>query len=159
MKASTTSKTAKAATDTVKTFIPKKRDPDAVKWWLVDLDGVILGRTATKVADVLRGKNKPIFTPHMDTGDHVVVINAEKVRVTGAKAKQIKYYRYSGYPGGLHKVDFESMREKHPERIIQHAVRGMLPKTKLGRKIIKKLHVYPGPEHPHVSQKPEALAF
>lgn len=153
------SKALKAVADTARTFIPKAQDPDSVKWWLVDLDGAILGRTATKVADVLRGKNKPIFTPHMDTGDHVVIINAEKVRVTGAKTDEIKYYRYSGYPGGLHVVDFESMRKKHPDRIIKHAVRGMLPKTKLGRKIIKKLHVYSGPEHPHTSQNPEALAI
>lgn len=152
-------KTSKVAPETAKTFLPKQIDPNSVKWWVVDLDGAILGRTATKVADVLRGKNKPIFTPHMDTGDHVVVINAEKVRVTGSKTEEIKYYRYSGYPGGLHKVDFERMRERHPERIIEHAVRGMLPKTKLGKKIIKKLHVYRGAEHPHVSQKPEALAI
>lgn len=153
------SKASKAVTDIARTFLPQKANPDTVKWWLVDLDGAILGRTATKVADVLRGKNKPIFAPHMDTGDHVVVINAEKVRVTGRKTEEIKYYRYSGYPGGLHKVDFERMREKHPERIIEHAVRGMLPKTKLGRKIFKKLHVYSGSEHPHSSQKPEALAI
>ncbi|MFQ5608454.1 MAG: 50S ribosomal protein L13, partial [Candidatus Zixiibacteriota bacterium] len=99
------------------------------------------------------------FTPHMDTGDHVVIVNAEKVRVTGAKTSEIKYYRFSGYPGGLREVDFENMRAKHPERIIEHAVRGMLPKTKLGRKIFKKLHVYRGPEHPHASQRPEALSL
>lgn len=146
----------KAVDKLAKTFIPKV-DPDGAKWWLIDLDGKILGRTATKVADVLRGKNKPIFTPHLDTGDHVVVINAEKVKVTGAKTSAIKYYRYSGYPGGLHKVDYDRMLAKHPERIIEHAVKGMLPKNKLGKNIFKKLHVYSGSHHPHSSQSPQVL--
>ncbi len=141
-----------------KTFLPKV-DSNTAKWWVVDLDGVTLGRTATKVADILHGKNKPIFTPHMDVGDHVVVINAEKVKVTGAKESSIKYYRYSGYPGGLREVALDKMRQKHPERIFQHAVRGMLPKTRLGRRMFKKLHVYAGTEHPHTAQQPEKLAL
>lgn len=140
-----------------KTFIPTV-DSNGAKWWLVDMDGVILGRSATKLADVLRGKNKPIFTPHMDTGDHVIVINAKKVRVTGKKSEQMIYYNYSGYPGGLKKTSYEKMLSTYPERIIEHAVRGMLPKSKLGKKIIKKLHVYAGSDHPHQAQDPETLA-
>jgi large subunit ribosomal protein L13 len=141
----------------MKTFIPKV-DPTQRKWYVVDLEGQILGRAAIKVANVLRGKNKPIFTPHLDTGENVVVINAEKVRVTGnSKMLQMAYYRYSGYPGGLSKTTLEEMLQKHPERVFENAVRKMMPKNKLGRKMIKKLHVYAGPDHPHQAQKPEAL--
>ena len=141
----------------MKTFIPKV-DPQNRKWFVLDLEGKILGRAAVKVADVLRGKNKPIFTPHLDTGEHVIVINAEKVRVTGnSKMLNMAYYRYSGYPGGLKKTTLEGLLEKHPERVFQNAVRRMMPKNKLGRAMIKKLHVYTGPEHPHKAQKPEAL--
>lgn len=139
----------------MKTFVPKI-DPNNRKWWLVDLDGAILGRTATKVATVLRGKHTPLFTPHLDMGDHVVVVNAEKVRITGNnKAQQLVYYNYSGYPGGLKKVTFSRMIQSKPERVFLLAVRRMLPKTKLGRKMIKKLHVYSGPVHPHKAQNPE----
>lgn len=141
----------------MKTFIPKVEEGDDKKWWVVDLDGKILGRSATKLATVLRGKDKPTFTPHMDMGDHIVVINCEKVRVTGDKTEELKYYRYSGYPGGLHVTDYDKMMLKHPERIIEHAVKGMLPKTKLGRKLIKKLHIYAGPDHPHTAQDPEKM--
>lgn len=147
---------SKANDNRMKTFLPKV-DPNAAKWWVVDLDGKTLGRTATKLATILRGKNKPTYTPHLDVGDHVVVINAEKVKVTGRKTEEIKYYKFSGYPGGLHVTDFNTMMAKHPERIIERSVRGMLPKTKLGRKMIKKLHVYAGPDHPHAPQNPEAL--
>ena len=139
-----------------KTFLPTV-DPDAAKWWVIDLAGANLGRTAVKIADILRGKNKPIFTPHMDTGDHVVAINAAGVTVTGRKGESIKYYRYSGYPGGLKTTTLEEMRAKHPERIFENTIKGMLPKNKLGKKIIKKLHIYAGAEHPHSAQKPEEL--
>ena len=147
---------SKSAEAKQKTFLPEV-DPNKARWWLVDMEGQVLGRVAVRVADILRGKNKPTFTPHLDTGDHVVVINAEKVKVTGNKSSQMKYYRYSGYPGGLKETSFNQMKAKHPERIIEHAVRGMLPKNRLGRKIFKKLHVYAGPEHPHQSQNPQAL--
>lgn len=141
----------------MKTFIPKV-DPNNRKWHVLDLEGVVLGRAAVKVADILRGKNKPIFTPHLDTGDHVVVINAEKVRVTKAnKHDNIRYYRYSGYPGGLSTTTMGEMLNKKPEDVFRLAVRRMLPKNRLGRKVYKKLHVYAGSEHPHQAQKPEAI--
>lgn len=141
----------------MKTFIPKI-DPANRKWHVIDLDGVILGRAAVKVADILRGKNKPIFTPHLDTGDHVVVINAEKVRVNGKnKPDNLRYYSYSGYPGGLRTTTFSEMLQKKPEEVFRMAVKRMLPKNRLGRKMFKKLHVYAGDQHPHVSQKPEEL--
>ncbi len=141
----------------MKTFIPKI-DPANRKWHLIDLENVILGRAAVKVADVLRGKNKPIFTPHLDTGDHVVVINADKVKVTGKNTpRNLKYYNYSGYPGGLRTTTFEELLNKKPEEVFRLAVRRMLPKNRLGRKVFKKLHVYRGEEHPHQAQKPEVL--
>lgn len=141
----------------MKTFIPKV-DPSNRKWCVLDLEGVVLGRAAVKVADILRGKNKPIFTPHLDTGDHVVVINAEKVRVSKSnKYDNIKYYRYSGYPGGLATTTMGEMLNKKPEDVFRLAVRRMLPKNRLGRKVYKKLHVYAGSEHPHQAQKPEAI--
>ena len=141
----------------VRTALPKV-DPAKAKWWVIDLDGRTLGRTAVTIANILRGKNKPTFTPHIDTGDHVIVLNAAKVRVTGRKSSQIEYYNYSGYPGGLYKATFEEMIHKHPERVIEHAVKGMLPKSILGRKQFSKLHVYIGSAHPHQAQKPESLA-
>ena len=142
----------------MKTFMPKI-DPDKRDWHVLDLENVTLGRAACKVADILRGKNKPIFTPHMDCGDHVVVINAEKVRVNGKnKPENLRYYRYSGYLGGLKSVVMKDQLEQHPERVILHAVRGMLPKNRLGRAMIKKLKVYPGAHHPHAAQKPEPLS-
>ncbi len=141
----------------MKTFIPKV-DPNNRKWWVLDLDDVILGRAAIKVANVLRGKDKPIFTPHLDTGDHVVVINAEKVRVTGKnKPDQLRYYRYSGYPGGLRTTTFSELMDKKPEEAFRLAVKRMLPKNRLGRKMLKKLHVYAGASHGHQAQKPETL--
>jgi large subunit ribosomal protein L13 len=141
----------------MKTFIPKI-DPDNRKWWIVDLDGVVLGRAAVKVATILTGKNKPIFTPHLDTGDHVIIVNAQNVLLTGKnKPVQLKYYRYSGYPGGLSESTFSQMMQKKPDEVFKLAVRRMLPKNRLGRKMFKKLHVYAGPEHPHKAQKPETL--
>ncbi len=141
----------------MKTFIPKI-DPNNRKWWVVDLDGVVLGRAAVKVATILRGKDKPIFTPHLDTGDHVVVINARNVRLSGKnKPTRLKYYRYSGYPGGLKETTFERMMQKKPDDLFRLVVRRMLPKNRLGRKMLKKLHVYAGAEHPHKAQKPEML--
>jgi len=143
----------------MKTYIPQV-DPHNKKWWVLDLDGVILGRVAIKVADVLRGKDKPIFTPHLDTGDHVVVVNARNVKVTGTlKPLQMKYYHYSGYPGGLRETTFEKMLLNKPEEVFRLAVRRMLPKNKLGRKMIKKLHVYADTRHPHKAQKPEVLSL
>jgi large subunit ribosomal protein L13 len=143
--------------ETMKTFVPKI-DPNRRKWLVLDLDGVILGRAAVQVANVLRGKNKPIFTPHLDTGDHVIAINARGLRVTGkSKPLQMKYYRYTGYPGGLRETRLADMLQKKPEEVFRLAVKRMLPKNRLGRKMLKKLHVYAGPEHPHQAQKPEPL--
>ncbi|GAB4332507.1 MAG: 50S ribosomal protein L13 [Calditrichia bacterium] len=127
------------------------------KWHVVDAEDVVLGRLATKVASILRGKTKPSFAPHQDVGDFVVVINADKVKLTGNKADQKTYFRHSGYPGGGKQVPFRRMIERHPERVIEHAVRLMLPKNALGRKMLKKLKVYAGPEHPHQAQNPQPL--
>ena len=127
------------------------------KWHLIDADGLVVGRLATKVADILRGKNKAIYTPHTDTGDFVVIINAEKVRFTGNKLEQKIYYRHTGYPGGIRAATAKDIIKKTPERIIISAVRGMLPKNRLARKQLNKLKVYSGPEHPHKSQNPEPL--
>lgn len=135
--------------------------PSAVerKWYVVDADGMTLGRLSSEVAKVLRGKNKPIFTPHEDTGDYVIVVNAEKIKVTGKKLDQKMYYHHSDYVGGLKEMNLKEMLSKHPERVIEHAVKGMLPKGPLGREMGKKLFVYAGPEHKHAAQKPEALSF
>ncbi|MCP2605190.1 50S ribosomal protein L13 [Candidatus Aminicenantes bacterium AH-873-B07] len=129
------------------------------KWWLINAEGKILGRLATKIATLLRGKNKPYFTNFMDTGDYVIVINAEKIRVTGKKAKKKIYRSHSGYIGGLKEITFEKLIEKKPEEAIRRAVWGMLPKNRLGRAIFKKLKIYRGPNHPHQAQKPELLEF
>ena len=129
------------------------------KWYVVDADGKTLGRLASEVAKVLRGKNKPIFTPHIDTGDYVIVVNAEKIKVTGKKLDQKVYYRHSGYVGGIKETTLKEMLNKHPERVIEFAVKGMLPKGPLGRSMIKKLHVYAGPEHAQQAQKPVELKF
>jgi len=126
-------------------------------WFLVDAEDKTLGRLASEVATRLRGKHKPEYTPHVDTGDYIVVINAEKIRVTGAKSTDKMYYRHSGYPGGIKSRTFEQMRDSHPERIIEKAVKGMLPRNSLGRVMLKKLKVYAGGEHPHSSQQPEPL--
>ena len=127
------------------------------KWYIVDAEGKILGRVATEIAKVLRGKHRPQYTPHADCGDHVIVINADKVAVTGRKEEQKTYYRHSQFPGGLKSITLRNQREKHPERIIELAVKGMMPKNSLGRKMLLKLKVYAGSEHPHTAQKPEAL--
>lgn len=141
----------------MKTFVPKI-DPSNRQWYVVDLKDVVMGRAAVKVAGILSGKNKPIFTPNLDTGDHIVVINAKHVRTTGKnKPENLRYYRYSGYPGGLKQATFGELMDKKPEEAFRLAVRRMLPKTRLGRKMFKKLHVYAEGEHPHQSQKPEVL--
>jgi large subunit ribosomal protein L13 len=126
-------------------------------WFVVDAEDKVLGRLATEVARRLRGKHKPEYTPHVDTGDYIVVINAEKVRVTGAKTTDKMYYRHSGYPGGIKARSFEQLRDSHPERIIEKAVKGMLPRNPLGRAMLKKLKVYAGNDHPHSAQQPELL--
>ncbi|MFO7259561.1 MAG: 50S ribosomal protein L13 [bacterium] len=140
----------------MKTYTPSETDIQR-RWWLVDAEGKVLGRLASRIAGILRGKHKPIYTPHLDTGDYVVVINAAKVRLTGDKPNQKTYFRHSGYMGGERFIPFRRMIEKHPERVIELAVKGMLPKNKLGRQMRKKLRVYAGPEHPHAGQQPQPL--
>lgn len=136
-------------------------NPDKIerKWYVVDADGQTLGRLASEVAKVLRGKNKPVFTPHVDTGDYVIIVNADKIKVTGKKMDQKIYYNHSDYVGGMKETTLKEMMDKKPERVIELAVKGMLPKGPLGRSMIKKLHVYAGPEHNHAAQKPEVLTF
>ena len=140
----------------MKTYTPKAEEIERA-WWVVDAEGMVLGRLASEVAKVLRGKHKPMYTPHLDTGDHVVVINAEKIRLTGKKEQQKTYFRHSGYMGGDKHIPFEEMRAKHPERVIELAVKGMMPKNNLGRLMLKKLKVYAGGEHPHEAQQPKEL--
>jgi large subunit ribosomal protein L13 len=143
----------------MKTFSATPRDIEQ-KWFVVDADGMVLGRLATEVAKIIRGKHKPIFTPHMDTGDGVIVINASKVRVTGRKAEQKEYFRHTGYMGHARFTSLGTMMEKHPERVIEKAVFGMLPKTALGRQVLRrKLRVYATAEHPHVAQQPTTLTL
>jgi len=141
-----------------KTYTPRPSDI-ARAWWVVDAEGLPLGRLASEVASVLRGKNKPTFAPHFDMGDFVVVINAAKVEVTGEKATQKRYFRHSGYPGGLRERSFEEMRAKFPERVVEQAIRGMLPHNRLGRQMFRKLRVYAGPTHPHSPQAPKVMAI
>jgi large subunit ribosomal protein L13 len=141
----------------MKTFSPTPRDIQQ-RWFIVDADGIVLGRLASEVATIIRGKHKPIFAPHMDTGDNVIVINASRVKVTGRKAEQKRYFRHTGYMGHELFTTFATVLAKHPERVIERAVHGMLPKTALGRQILRrKLRVYAGPEHPHVAQQPTLL--
>ena len=140
----------------MKTYSAKPSDISH-EWLLVDAEGISLGRLASKVAQLLRGKHKPIFTPHMDTGDFVVVINASKVRLTGKKEENKNYFRHTGYPGGQRFTSYRELKEKHPERIIEHAVKGMIPHNILGRQVFKKLKVYAGPEHPHQAQQPKTM--
>ena len=142
----------------MKTFIPKKDEIER-KWWLINAEGKILGRLATEISILLRGKKKPEFVNFMDSGDFVVVINAEKVNVTGRKIEQKKYYSHSGYPGGLKEKTLKELLEKKPEEVIRKAVWGMIPKNKLGRTVYKKLKVYSGPHHPHEAQKPKEYTF
>ena len=140
----------------MKTFTAKPTEIER-KWYVVDASGCVLGRLASFVATRLRGKHKPVYTPHVDTGDHIVVINADKIALTGRKWDEKFYYRHSGYVGGLKSITAKKLLEKRPEDLVMHAVRGMLPKNRLGRKMFKKLKVYAGSEHPHVAQKPETL--
>jgi large subunit ribosomal protein L13 len=142
----------------MRTYAPKKDEVER-KWWLVNAEGKILGRLATEVAVLLRGKKKPQFASHVDTGDFVVVINAEKISVTGQKQDQKKYYSHSGYPGGLRTETLKELLEKKPEDVIRKAVWGMIPKNKLGRAVYKKLKVYRGPQHPHEAQNPKEYQF
>ena len=129
------------------------------KWYVVDATGYTLGRLASEVAKVLRGKNKPVFTPHVDTGDYVIVVNADKIKVTGKKLDQKIYYHHSDYVGGMKETTLREMLAKKPEKVVELAVKGMLPKGPLGREMFTKLHVYAGAEHPHAAQQPEALTF
>jgi large subunit ribosomal protein L13 len=140
----------------VRTFTPKPADVQRV-WYEVDADGAILGRLASEVARVLRGKHKPIFAPHLDTGDHVIVVNAAKLQMTAGKADKKLYYRHSGYPGGLRSTTYSDLLAKAPEETFRRAVRGMLPKGPLGRQMIRKLKVYAGPTHPHSAQSPKPM--
>lgn len=140
----------------MKTFVAKEHEIEK-KWHLIDANDKVLGRLATEIANLLRGKNKPIFTPHMDSGDYVVVVNADKVVLTGGKLEKKMYYRHSGYVGGLKKATAKEILQKRPENLIRFAVKGMLPKTSLGRRQLTKLKIYAGPDHPHQAQKPENL--
>ncbi|HHX13420.1 MAG TPA: 50S ribosomal protein L13 [Clostridiales bacterium] len=140
------------------TFSAKPHEVER-KWYLIDAEGKTLGRLCTEAASILRGKKKPIFTPHVDTGDYVIIINAEKIEVTGRKREKKIYKHYTGYPGGLREVTFEKLQAKKPEEIIRHAVKGMMPKGKLGREMFRKLKVYTGTEHKHAAQKPEVWEF
>lgn len=142
----------------MKTFMANPTDIER-KWYVVDATGYTLGRLSSEIAKVLRGKNKPTFTPHVDTGDYIIVTNAEKINVTGKKLDQKIYYHHSEYVGGMKETDLKTMLEKKPEKVIELAVKGMLPKGPLGRKMYKKLFVYAGAEHPHAAQQPEELKF
>jgi len=142
----------------MKTFVPKKEEIER-KWWLINAEGKILGRLATEIAVLLRGKKKPEYVDFLDSGDFVVVINAEKIKVTGKKLDQKKYYSHTGYPGGLKEKTLKELLEKKPEEAIRKAVWGMIPKNKLGRTVYKKLKVYRGPYHPHEAQKPQEYQF
>lgn len=139
-----------------KTYTPRAGDVDR-KWFVVDAEGKVLGRLASEIVNVLKGKHKPTYSPHMDMGDHVVVVNAEKVRLTGRKAEQKVYYRHTGYPGAIRSTSIERMLADHPERVLQKAVRGMLPHNILGREMFRKLRVYAGPDHRHSAQQPQPL--
>ncbi|MBT8201402.1 MAG: 50S ribosomal protein L13 [Acidimicrobiia bacterium] len=141
-----------------RTYVPKIDDITRA-WYVVDAADLPLGRLASEVAKVLRGKHKPSFTPHLDVGDYVIVVNADKVRVTSKKSEEKIYYRHSGYPGGIKAESFEALIARRPEAVVERAIKGMLPKNRLGRAMYRKLHVYAGSEHPHASQKPESLAI
>ena len=140
----------------MRTYSGKKEELER-EWYIVDAEGQTLGRLASRIAPIMRGKHKPTYTPHLDCGDYVVVVNAEKVRVTGRKLEQKAYYRHSGYPGGLKTITLRDQLDKHPERVLQAAVKGMLPKNRLGRRMFKKLKVYAGEAHPHQAQQPKVL--
>ena len=140
----------------MKTFSATPKDIDR-RWYIVDAEGMVLGRLASEVAKILRGKHKPIYTPHVDTGDFIVVTNVEKLTVTGNKAEDKKYFRHSGYPGGIYETNFKKMQQRFPGRALETAVKGMLPKGPLGYAMLKKLKVYAGPQHPHAAQQPKTL--
>jgi large subunit ribosomal protein L13 len=140
----------------MKTFSAKPHEVQR-GWYIVDADGKVLGRLATELARRLRGKHKPEFTPHVDTGDYIVVVNAEKLRVTGNKARDKIYHRHTGYPGGIYSTSFEKLHARHPTRVLEMAVKGMLPKGPLGYAMLRKMKVYAGAEHPHAAQQPKAL--
>ena len=142
----------------MKTFVPKAADIER-KWYVVDAEGLVLGRLASQVANILRGKNKPIYTPNVDTGDYVIITNAAKIKVTGKKLDQKKYYHHSDYVGGMKEETLRDKLAKNPCEVVELAVKGMLPKGPLGREMFTKLHVYAGPEHEHAAQKPEELKF
>ena len=142
----------------MKTYMAKPEDIEK-KWYVVDATDMVLGRLASNVASVLRGKNKPTYTPNVDTGDYVIIVNAEKIKVTGKKMNQKVYFQHSDYVGGVRETSLKEMLDKHPERVLEFAVKGMLPKGPLGRDMYKKLFVYAGPDHKHQAQKPEALTF
>ncbi len=142
----------------MRTYSTKPEDIQR-EWFVIDATGMTLGRLATQIATVLKGKHKPIYSPHLDTGDFVVVVNAHKVRVTGRKLDQKIYYRHSGYPGGLKEISLRDQLDRHPDRVIRFAVRGMLPKNRLGRQMIKKLKVYATPGHPHEAQQPKPMTM
>ena len=140
----------------MKTYYAKPNEVER-EWLLIDAEDMVLGRVAAKAAHILRGKHKPTYTPHVDTGDFVVIVNADKIRVTGKKGTDKRYYRHSGFPGGLKSESFNEAIERHPERGLEHAIKGMLPKNTLGRAMGKKLKVYAGPEHPHQAQNPRKI--
>lgn len=140
----------------MRTFTQKNEEIER-DWYVVDAEGETLGRLASRIAPILKGKHKPIYTPHLDCGDFVIIVNAEKVQVTGRKLDQKLYHRHSGYPGGLRSISLRDQLDKYPERVLQAAIRGMLPKNKLGRRMIKKLKVYAGDSHPHQAQQPKPL--
>jgi large subunit ribosomal protein L13 len=140
----------------MKTYSPRPKEIRR-DWYVVDADGAVLGRLASEVAGILRGKHKPTYAPHLDTGDHVVVVNAAKIRLSGEKSGKKVYFRHSGYPGGIKEMPYDRLASRHPERVVEQAIRGMLPKTRLGRQMARKLSVYAGAEHPHEAQKPVAL--
>ena len=142
----------------MRTYSPRPRDIER-RWYVIDASGAVLGRLASEVATLLRGKHKPIFAPHLDTGDHVVVVNADRIELTGGKETKKVAYRHSGYPGGIRAIGYDRLLAERPAVVIEKAVRGMLPKNRLGRAMIKKLHVVAGPEHPHAAQRPVALAL
>lgn len=142
----------------MKSFIAKPHEVER-KWYIIDADGKTLGRMSTEVASILRGKRKPIYTPHVDTGDYVIIINAEKVAVTGKKRTDKIYKHHTGFPGGLRETTFEKLQAKKPDEIIRHAVKGMMPNGKLGREMFKKLKIYVGPEHKHAAQQPQTWEF
>ena len=142
----------------MKTHVPKKTEIERA-WWVVDAAGLRLGRLSTAIAERLTGKHKPTYTPFLDTGDHVIVVNAEKVHLTGRKLQQKIYRRHTGYPGGLREISAESLLATHPERLVEYAVWGMLPKGPLGRQMYRKLKVYRGAQHPHAAQKPQSLSI